>query len=256
MSTPTIEAQREIAEQVKRFLSVYAPGPEDVVAELRALKVPQRYGNPKTIRGYFELPSRQKEFLAAVRELVLRSEGMPEGVYVTLNPLVIDILARADNRLKPIFGNDAAATDDNVTCRRWMLVDVDPSRIAGVSSTDAEKAEAWRVIEAVRADLDGRRWPPPSMVIDSGNGYHLWYRIDRPRDDAVVEKTLKYLAGRHDTRGAKVDTTVFNPSRIAKLPGTWACKGDSVPRLGRVHRMSQILEMPAAPLATAEVAPA
>jgi len=166
-------------------------------------------------------------------------------VYVTLNPLDPVLLARANNRLKEQGGRAGdCAADANVLARRWLLVDVDPVKLAGVSATDGEKAAARTVTDGVRQDLDGRGWPAP-MVIDSGNGYHLWYRVELPRDDGgTVQGILTGLARKHDTAAATVDTAVFNPSRIAKLPGTWARKGDSLP--DRPHRMARILEVPGA----------
>ena len=129
-----------------------------------------------------------------------------------------------------------------MTARRWLLVDVDPVGPAGVSATDEEKDEARRVVGSVRDDLATREWPAP-MVVDSGNGFHLWYRLELPADDGgLVERCLKALAARHDTPAATVDTSCFNPSRLVKLPGTFARKGDSTD--DRPHRLARVLEVP------------
>src|SRR5450755_465209 len=45
-----------------------------------------------------------------------------------------------------------------------------------------------------------------------------------------------------DVDGLHLDLKVFNPSRIGKLYGTLACKGDDTNE--RPHRMSRILEAP------------
>jgi hypothetical protein len=98
------------------------------------------------------------------------------------------------------------------------------------------------VLDAVRGGLDSLGWPPP-LVLDSGNGFHLWYPIDLPAaDGGRVGRVLKGLACLYDTPAAAVDTSVFNPSRIAKLPGTWARKGDAT--ADRPHRMARVLEAP------------
>ena len=39
-----------------------------------------------------------------------------------------------------------------------------------------------------------------------------------------------------------IDTSVHNPARIWRLPGTMNCKGDSIPE--RPHRMARILDEP------------
>ena len=50
---------------------------------------------------------------------------------------------------------------------------------------------------------------------------------DLPADDGgIVERILKALASRFDTDAVTIDTAVFNPSRITKVYGTVAKKGD------------------------------
>jgi hypothetical protein len=231
------------AAEVDRFLAAYTAGGDGLVIELRALEVPQRYGRPLALSGFFDLAD-PGPLRRAVAELVGRPAGeQPEGVYVTLNPVSPALLGRANQRLRPAGKKAMAASDADVLRRRWLLIDVDPTRPAGISSTDEEKAAALAVITGVRRDLDARGFPAP-LVVDSGNGFHLWYRIDLPAaDGGRVERTIKGLAGRHNTAAATLDTSVFNPSRIAKLPGTFARKGDDVP--GRPHRMARVLEVPA-----------
>src|SRR5262249_39827200 len=112
-------------------------------------------------------------------------------------------------------------------------------------ASDAEKALARRTLEQVRAFLRERGWPEP-VVCDSGNGYHLLYRIDLPADDGgLVERVLRALAARFDSDQVKIDQAVCNPARLCKLPGTLARKGDSTPL--RPHRRPQLLGMPRTP---------
>lgn len=154
------------------------------------------------------------------------------GIYVTLNPV------------RPDLG-DRAARESDIVHRRNFLVDIDARRPStDQSATDAEKEEANRVCQAVLADLSSRGWPSP-IVIDSGNGWHLVYRIDLP-NDALAKQWLKAclinLAKAHDTQNATVDRKVFNAARITKLPGTWVRKGDGAG--DRPHRMARITSVP------------
>lgn len=210
----------------------------DEVVELRALKCQaSNYRKPHTRSGFFD--GEHLEDMA--RRAVALSRDVAPGVYLTLNPVHRDLLSRRCNRVD-VAEPGTLATDANITCRRWMLVDADPIRIADVSSTNAEKASALEAIEAVRTHLREQGWPEP-ILADSGNGYHLLYRVDLPVDDGgLIERCLKALAGRFDNADVKIDTKVFNPSRIVKLYGTASRKGDNTPE--RPHRRSRILETP------------
>jgi len=86
-------------------------------------------------------------------------------------------------------------------------------------------------------------WPTP-IVADSGNGFHQLYRVDLPADDDRIKRCLHALDLRFSDVAVKIDTAVFNPSRIVKLYGTKTMKGDDCPALGRPHRMSRLLHVP------------
>jgi hypothetical protein len=209
----------------------------DDVAELLALEVPQQYGRPATMVGYFD--GQHLEDMAR-QALALTRRGA-SGVYFTFNPLQPAILARSVNRVKRA-GQVEAASNQHIACRRWLLIDVDPERMSGVSATDAEKAAAREIAQAIYRDLGSRGWPSP-IVADSGNGWHLLYPIALPTDDGrLVERCLGALAQRHDTDAAKVDRSVHNPARLARVPGTYNCKGDSTP--DRPHRRARIVQIP------------
>src|SRR5262249_43331427 len=130
----------------------------------------------------------------------------------------------------------------DVLGRHWLLVDVDPQRTSGVSASDKEKGLAWAKIDQVRTFLRWLGWPE-GVLADSGNGFHLVYRIDLPADDGeLVKRILHALGNRFDDEHVKVDRSVFNPSRIVKLYGTRSCKGDDTPV--RPHRSSALLDIP------------
>lgn len=202
------------------------------VVELRVLKCQaSNYRRPHTRSGFFDTDHLVEMARPAV---AMSRDGVP-GIYLTLNPVHRDLLSRRCNRID-VAESGTLATDANITCRRWMLVDADPVRIADVSSTNEEKAAAFQLVEAVRIALRELGWPEP-ILADSGNGYHLLYRVDLPADDGdLVERCLHALAAQFDTAEVKVDTKVFNPSRIVKLYGTISRKGDSTPE--RPHRRS------------------
>jgi hypothetical protein len=215
------------------------------VFEVRGLKVPQRYGNPATVSGYYDFEHISE---AAAAALELSDKRRARGVYITLNKVKPELLAQRRYRLDVVKTGETTS-DEHIERRQWLLIDVDPKRAADISSSDQEKAKALSVMRAVREHLDMLGWPAP-VVGDSGNGYHLLYPIDLPADDGgLVKRVLLALSQIFDSEDSeevkiKIDTTVHNPSRISKLYGTMARKGDDAPDLGRPHRRAKLMEVP------------
>jgi hypothetical protein len=219
---------------IKNALSlILEPGQ---VTELRALDASTpTYRNPHTEAGYFNDLDKLARAAASIRAM---------GVYIIPNPVNPSLLGRAVNKIRPAPKNEST-TDTNIVCRRWLLIDADPIRPAGIASTDAEHKAALDAAAAVAEALARDGWPPP-LVADSGNGGHLMYRIDLPAvDGGLLQRCLEALA-EHDSELVKIDKTVFNPSRIWKLYGTIAAKGDAdAEAIGRPHRLARIISAPA-----------
>jgi hypothetical protein len=218
----------------------------DDVCELRALKVfTRQYTKPRTEAGFFD-----GQHLDIMAEEAMRLTPFAGGVYLTINPLKSEILARCANRIKIAETGDLAG-DQHISRRRWLYVDVDPVRIAGIGATDAEKASAFAVADVLRRHLAELGYPDP-IFADSGNGCHLFYAVDLPVDDGgLVKRCLETLAEQFDTADAKVDISVYNAARIAKIPGTIARKGDATP--DRPHRRGRIIEAPEIQLVSMEL---
>ncbi len=220
---------QETIETALRLL--HAPG------NVFEIRIPHAPG-AGTVAGYFDDPA------AAAREVMVWN-GKAAGVYVTLNPVAPALLSRASNRLKSYAKE--TTSDADVLRRRWLLVDIDPIRPAGVSASDDELKAAGAVVRKVQAYLKEAGWPA-SLVAASGNGGHLLYRIDLPNDTeslGLVKRVLAGLDARFSTTKVHVDTSVHNAARIAKVPGTLAAKGDSTKE--RPHRHSRLLEAPEQP---------
>lgn len=146
--------------------------------------------------------------------------------------------------LNPIQQGASRANKKTVVKRVWFLVDVDPVRPRDVSATEQEKGRAYAVAAATADDLLDRGWPAP-VIIDSGNGWHLLYRVDLGSDklsQELLKAALAALAAKHDTPEAVVDRATHDAPRISKLPGTWARKGPDLP--DRPHRMCRIMLEP------------
>jgi len=220
----------EVREAILRSCqTLFAPGQ---VAELRILGIGGREG--KNAAGWYDDHN-------ALADAVLQYEhANAEGMYVTMNPLKRGCLARAHNRI--VEWRKKTSGDNDVEQRFWILIDVDyANRPSGVSATDSEIAAARAVARDIRDSLEqGRHWPPGIRAF-SGNGIHLLYRIALPNNDeskTLVSECLAALDQQFSTSEVHVDRANINASRIVKLWGTVARKGDNTP--DRPHRRSQL----------------
>ena len=193
--------------EIKRALTLFFQ-PCDIV-ELRALDVVG-----KTHAGYFG------DFERLSNEAA-RLSGQAAGVYVVLNQANRDLLARSQNRIT--IGPKNLTQDADITGRHWLPIDVDAKRPSGLSSTDAEHEAALGTTKAIKAYLIERGFPVDSILTgDSGTGAHILIRVDLPNDaeaEAIVKACLKALAAKFDSSQASIDLSVFNATRIWKLPG-------------------------------------
>jgi hypothetical protein len=188
-----------------------------------------------TVAGYFS-------DIAKLAQAAASLSGRVPVVYITLNPVRDDLLARADNHLTQHAKHTTA--DADVLNRRWFPADFDPVRPAGISATDAEHDAALIRARECRDWLRARGWPEP-VLADSGNGGHLLYRLDLPNDSAAtatVKRCLEALALHFSDDKVILDTATYNAGRIWKTYGTLAAKGDSTS--GRPHRLARMLEIP------------
>jgi hypothetical protein len=200
------------------------------VVELRAFR------GRETISGYFN-----DHAALALKATELNERGY--AIYVTLNEVNLTLLARAANRARKVY-REPLTCDNDIMRPRCLPLDFDPVRPSGMSATDEEKKEARRRALEVREYLSGMGWPEP-IVGDSGNGYHLLYRVDLPNDregSELIKGVLEGLAFKFSDEAVELDTGVHNAARIWKLYGTTARKGDDTK--DRPHRLSKLLKVP------------
>ena len=129
--------------------------------------------------------------------------------------------------------------------RRWLPIDLNPVRPAGISSTDEEHTAALDRARQVRDYLAECGWAG-AHPRRQRQQRHLLSRVDLPNDAdslALIKRVLEALRVFFDDEHVKVDKTTYNAARIWKLYGTPARKGDSLPE--RPHRLARILEAPA-----------
>ena len=161
------------------------------------------------------------------------------NIFITLNPINISCYSRKQHDC--FIENAQPTTKDNeITALHWLLIDLDPKRLSGVSSSEEELELAKKKARVIHDFLSDRGFKEPIRAM-SGNGIHLVYRFDVPNtaeNVAVFENALKVLSEKFSDEEVEVDTTVFNPARICKLWGTIAQKGATTPE--RPHRKAYI----------------
>lgn len=147
------------------------------------------------------------------------------GVYVTMNPVRpgADVLRKAGTTLTPA-GSGSATFDVDIERRKCFVIDLDPVRDADTSATNEQLAEARAQARTIVEKLHAEGWPKPTEVC-SGNGVHIYYRIDLEGGPDLPQRALRGLHERFSTAAVKVDTTVANAARIMRIPGTWTAKG-------------------------------
>ena len=161
------------------------------------------------------------------------------NIFITLNPINMSCYSRKQHDC--FIENVQPTTKDNeITALHWLLIDLDPKRMSGVSSSEKELKLAKAKARTIHDFLSDRGFKEPIRAM-SGNGIHLVYRFDVPNtveNVAVFENALKVLSEKFSDDEVEVDTTVFNPARICKLWGTIAQKGATTPE--RPHRKAYI----------------
>ena len=233
-------------ERAKRLAAhirpLFVPGQ---VIELRALECRKGGGRPHTESGYFDT-----DHLVEMAKAAGDLSPFCKAVYCTFNGLRPELIHRRANRTD--WANEGELTKDkHVLTRLWLLIDLDPVRDSLISASQAEKEHARQLAEEVERFLREMGWPEP-ILADSGNGYHLYYRIDLPAvDGGLVARILKKLARQFDRPEAKVDQTVFNAAQITKFPGTLARKGDNTK--DRPHRRAELLRLPGEPTSALDI---
>lgn len=239
------ESSRFNPELMRRQLDLLLGEPGDVV-ELRIV-------TPKGAKasGYFDNADAAIE---AIRPWAL--DEHIDTIFVTLNPPKSACWRRYANRMQPasprVRGEFPRETtsDNDIAKRRWLLIDCDAERPAGVSASDEERDASRELARSIYTFLVKQGAPRASLAtMTSGNGFYVLVRTDLPNDEPsrkLCENVLKGLASEFDTAGAHVDTACHNAGRIAALCGTTKGKGDHTAEAP--HRMVKPMDFPEAPV--------
>lgn len=217
---------------------------QEIVRSIEALKPAGEVFEIRVLHGRYTTSGYFRDARTAAQH-ISRLDLHGSTVYITLQRVNDACFSREQSgRFRQ---NITTTSDKDVIGYEWLFIDFDPVRTSGVSSTDNEMHQAQEMACCVRDYLTGRGFSDP-IIAESGNGYHLLYKLDVPicgKDDGAVTLIKQFLAAlstMFSDPAVDVDKTTFNPGRICKLYGTVAQKGANTPE--RPHRMSRIVSIP------------
>lgn len=190
------------------------------------------------------------DLAAAAVGLSRPDESGPAGVYMVINPPTEkDFLSFANGK-----GDGKTIADRHIERRTLLYVDVDPDRHhpdgGQISANEDERAWAKATMEGVVALADLHGFSEP-VIVNSGNGYQIHFRIDLPNDNPsklLVKSVLAGFANVFDCEQGHIDASVYNAARLARLPGTFNRKGSHSE--DRPHRLARIVSAPASGVMT------
>ena len=204
--------------QIRLWWSIFRP--DNALEEIRLL-------GAGTVSGYFT------DVDTLIRELQQYANHPKFSIYFIINEIKKGCQYRIqEDRLVRV--SEGETTDENdISSRKWLLIDIDPHRyvdgeeVKGINSSDEELAEARNTARNVYDYLKGMGFSEPVTAM-SGNGIHIYYRIDEPNDKEttnLIKTFLLSLSQKFSTTKADVDEAVFTKARLSKLFGTTPHKG-------------------------------
>lgn len=220
--------------EIRKTITVMKP--EKELFEVRII-----FSGGSNATGYFT------DAETLIRALKCFHASGASNVYITLNGIKDDCYSR-QQRDQFIKNIKPTTTDSDIYCYDWLMVDIDPQRSAGTSSSNEQIEIAKVKGNEVYAFLKKNSFEEP-VVAFSGNGVHLLYRIGlkiNEENKKLVKDCLTVLDLFFSDDDVKVDTANFNPARICKLYGTMAQKGSNTE--DRPHRMSYVIRSPEKPV--------
>ena len=221
--------------QLRRALNILKP--DGTLFEVRMLMIQPK----RTMSGYF------KDADTAI-EALKKAELRNWNVFFTLNSMQEACYDRIQHDKLTVPQN--TTIDKDIEVYTWLLIDLDPERPTGISSTNEEVEKAKALGRRVYTYLKQEGFEEPVIAM-SGNGIHLLYRIwmkNTNENVTLIKNFLQAIDLMFSNKDIHVDLSTFNPSRICKLYGTVAQKGAGTEE--RPHRMSYIISAPDKPKVT------
>lgn len=189
------------------------------------------------IRGIGNVDGKHRSYsgwFASVGGLMSALEGMEHlnlNWYFVFNQ--IDSY-QLDGKMKKGFCVEKFAMSNHCICdidivrRKWVMLDFDPVRPSGTSSTFEQLSYASMTAKKVWDFLFHNGFYDYVGCV-SGNGYHIMLPCDleaNEQTDNLVSDFIKVISMLFSDENVAIDTQVSNRARLTKLYGTVAHKGE------------------------------
>ncbi len=212
------------SDEIKNLWQIIEVNPSSIM-EMRAIK-----GREIICKRFYAINYPSPDAMQqAFEETALRYNCNGFNIYIVMNPIK-----------SGCKGNSAA--DSDIDCRKLLLIDIDRALPSKAPASESELEAAESLAKQICDFLEEGGLINPIIVM-SGNGYHLYYKLDavanNPENSAIIECFLKKLAAKFDNQDVKIDTCVYNASRITKVVGTIARKGAETSE--RPYRMARVV---------------
>lgn len=105
--------------------------------------------------------------------------------------------------------------DTDISNRRWLFIDIDPEHKIGENATKTQTVEVYNIASDVIRYLEKFNFSK-YIIACSGNGYHIFYRIDLENTDEnniIYTNFIKALKSKFP----RIDSSVSNTGRIVRL---------------------------------------
>jgi hypothetical protein len=222
------------AEILKAFHTFFKDGEW---CEVRVMDAEMKDGSTAIVNGFFNDPA------AFVQEVGCFPAG---SVTFCINPICDDVPTDENKNTIVRTKTGGSVSNHQVLMRRYLVLDFDPIRaVKGTCATNEEKQHAIDLSEVVVDRLRREFSFSEPMIIDSGNGRHVYWEINQPNNEAtkkIIKDFIQLLSAVYSTALVTVDTATSKIAQPMRIPGTYNRK--SVHTDERPNRMCRFVEIP------------
>jgi P4 family phage/plasmid primase-like protien len=179
-----------------------------------------KYKKPESV-GYFDDTAKADQYIAM---------NQTQDVYLTPQILNPTLTQRAHNKM--VQANERT-TDEYILGYRYLLIDLDPKqkladgsivkRPPGVSASDEEHQAALSLASHIITEIG--LGDENYLKLDSGNGAHVYIPVESGIQGPAIKAATEGIKILYETELVEVDSTVSNPARLMRAPGSMNCKG-------------------------------